>query len=59
VLVTTSFVGKQAYEEVRSDAHPVVIMCGADIVETLRANGISTVEQTRGWLAQDFRRALA
>jgi len=32
VLVTTSFVNRQAYEELRQDKHPVVVMCARDIV---------------------------
>lgn len=59
VLVTTSWVGAQAYEEIRTDGHPVVVMSGADIVETLRTHGISSVEQVRAWLDQDFRQALS
>src|SRR5205085_4739116 len=42
VLVTTSVVDKQAYEEISSDQHPVVIICGWDIVETLRERGYTT-----------------
>lgn len=59
VLVTTSYVAKQAYEEVRNDAHPVVIVCGLDIVETLRIHGYSTVEQVRTWLQRDFRQTIS
>ena len=35
VLVTTSIVAKQAYEEVREDGHPIIFICGKDIVEIL------------------------
>jgi hypothetical protein len=35
VLVTTSYVHNQAYTEIRSDGHPVVIISAADIVAIL------------------------
>jgi Restriction endonuclease AspBHI N-terminal/Restriction endonuclease len=50
VLVTTSYVGPQAYREIREDGHPVVILCGRDIGELLRAQGISSVDEVRQWL---------
>lgn len=58
VLVTTSYVAKQAYEEIRADGHPVVIMSGIDIVETLRRHGVATADQLSEWLDQDFRLGL-
>ena len=58
VFVTTSFVGPQAYREIRDDQHPVVIVAGADIVAVLKKHGISTVDEIRDWLSQDFRAAL-
>lgn len=54
VLVTTSFVGQQAYQEVREDRHPVAIVSGSDIVELLKARGKSTVEAVAAWLNRDF-----
>ena len=39
VFVTTSFVAPQAYKEIREDGHPVIIICGADIVSILRNCG--------------------
>jgi hypothetical protein len=59
VLVTTSYVAEQAYREIRDDGHPVVIMSGGDVVETLRRDGISTPQQVRVWLEQDFRQTLS
>jgi hypothetical protein len=35
ILVTTSFLGHQAYQELRSDRHPVVVIAGADIAAIL------------------------
>lgn len=39
VFVTTSYVSQQAYKEIREDRHPVVIICGADMVAILKATG--------------------
>ena len=54
VLVTTSYVHKQAYEEIRNDEHPVVIICGADIVSILRDHGLASVSDVRAWLGANF-----
>ena len=54
VLVTTSYVHEQAYREVREDGHPIVVFAGADIVDTLRAVGITTIGALRAWLDQEF-----
>lgn len=35
VLVTTSVIARQAYEEVRSDGHPIVFLCARDLAEIL------------------------
>jgi hypothetical protein len=37
VLVTTSYLASQAYSELKEDKHPVVIISGGDIVETLKS----------------------
>lgn len=42
VLVTTSFIARQAYEEVRTDRHPIIFICGKDIAEILIENGYNT-----------------
>ena len=49
IMVTTSFVSSQAYQEVLEDGHPILIVTAADIVEILRRNGIysSNIKQ---WL---------
>jgi hypothetical protein len=54
ILVTTSVVGKQAYEEIRQDRHPVVVLCGRDIAQLLIAKGKNTVELVREWLVSEF-----
>ncbi|MDE3735912.1 restriction endonuclease [Pseudomonas resinovorans] len=55
VLVTTSIVARQAYEEVREDRHPIVFIAGRDISEILIANGFNTVERVSNLLQNEFR----
>ncbi len=54
VLVTTSIVAKQAYEEVRQDGHPIVFVTGKDIVDILVRNGYSTVESVESLLTSKY-----
>ena len=54
VLVTTSYLARQAYHEVRTDQHPVVILAAADIVDLLRAKGYPTQSAVSQWLAETF-----
>ncbi len=54
VLVTTSYVARQAYQEVRADQHPVVILAGTDIVGLLRAKGYTTPAAVGQWLTETF-----
>jgi hypothetical protein len=56
VLVTTSFVAPQAYQELREDAHPVVVMAAMDIVNVLAAHGMSDVVSVADWLRTTFPR---
>ena len=51
-LVTTSFVGRQAYEELREDRHPVVVLSGGDLVRELRRRGIHSQVDFRFWAEQ-------
>jgi hypothetical protein len=50
VLVTTSYIGKQAYQEIRDDGHPVVLMTGADIAAVLQENGHNTERKLDEWI---------
>ncbi len=54
LLVTTSFVDRQAYKELREDRHPVVVIAAFDIVRLLRKLGFGTATDIAGWLAQEF-----
>lgn len=53
VLVTTSYVSLQAYQEIKEDQHPIVIIAGVDIVRLLWAAGINTGQLLMDWL-EDF-----
>lgn len=50
VLVTTSFVDRQAYQEVVDDGHPVIFVTAIDIVRLLREAGYSTPSLVGDWL---------
>ena len=39
VIVTTSYIGKKAYKEVREDEHPIIFITGKDIINILRNMG--------------------
>lgn len=50
VLVTTSYVSKQAYEEIRNDNHPIIVISGADIAKILLNRGVNSKEACLKWL---------
>lgn len=50
VLVTTSFVDRQAYQEVVDDGHPVILVTARDIVALLRSAGYGTSSHVEAWL---------
>lgn len=52
VFVTSSAVSKQAYDEVRDDEHPIIIISGQDICEVLIANGITSRNSCKDWLVK-------
>jgi len=54
ILVTTSFVNNQAYKEIVEDEHPVLIVCGADIVSILKRAGIRDSSAIHEWLSSSF-----
>lgn len=49
ILVTTSFVAAQAYQEIKEDQHPIVIICAADIAKLLIRHGIGS-DNIDSWL---------
>jgi hypothetical protein len=42
VMITTSYVHSQAYQEVVEDGHPILIISATDIAQTLRRNAITS-----------------
>jgi hypothetical protein len=54
VFVTTSFFNKQVYAEVRTDAHPIIMISERDIVDVLRRHGHGDVQAVQAWLDHRF-----
>ena len=50
IMVTTSYVHKQAYEEVIEDQHPILIISASDIARILRQNSIMSSD-VNDWLS--------
>ena len=54
VFVTTGYIAKQAYEEIRGDQQPIVVICGRDIAELLKRHGHGTPDAVHSWLTSAF-----
>jgi len=55
ILITTSFLATQAYEELVEDAHPIVVIAGGDIAELLVDRiGLSNGADTTAWLRSNY-----
>lgn len=54
IFVTTSYIGEQAYREIREDGHPVIIVAADDIAKILTNAGIGTPEKLTDWLKSNF-----
>ena len=54
VFVTTSFIAKQAYQEVREDGHPIVFLSGRDIVSVLKRMGLADEEGLGNYLSLNY-----
>lgn len=54
VLVTTSTVRRQAYQEVREDRHPIIFISGKDIAEILIKAGYNTQKSVNDFLNSEF-----
>jgi hypothetical protein len=54
VLVTTSVIARQTYQEVREDRHPIIFISGKDIAEILIRNGYNTPESVGLLLRNEF-----
>lgn len=58
ILVTTSAVARQAYEEIREDSHPVIIISGRDIAQLLVNKGYNSHVALSNWLELIFPKKL-
>lgn len=47
-------IGRQAYEVVREDRHPIIFFCGKDIANILTTAGFNTPELGRDILQNEF-----
>ena len=54
VLVTTSYLHSQAYQELKEDKHPVIVIAAKDIIDILAENGINNVGNVTSWLNSNF-----
>ena len=55
IMITTSYVDKQAYQEVVEDGHPILIVTATDIAGILRKNAINS-SNVDEWLKSIDRR---
>ena len=56
ILVTTSAVAEQAYNEVRTDGHPIIFMSGGDIIQVLIEKGINSASILKAYLKENYIR---
>lgn len=56
VFLTLSYFGHQVYGEVRSDKHPIAMVCGRDVIVALREKGYGDVAAVQAWLDSRFPR---
>ena len=54
VLVTTSLISRQVYEEVRDDRHPIIFISGGDIAKLLISKGYKNSEELLEILKSQF-----
>lgn len=54
ILVTTSYVDRQTYRELKDDGHPIVVIAAADIVQLLKAHGYRDRAGILAWLEREY-----
>src|SRR5262249_43133406 len=55
ILVTTTYLGGQAYQEIIDDQHPIVVCSGGDVAELLIAKaGVHSAAETSAWLKAKY-----
>lgn len=56
ILITTSYIAKQAYDEVKEDGHPILFCTGKDIAEILQQKANVTSKTIDKWLEQNVEK---
>lgn len=56
ILVTTSWLNEQAYQEIKEDQHPVMVIAAVDIAAILKRHAVSDVGKVKAWLQASFTR---
>lgn len=54
ILVTTSYVDRQTYQEIKEDQHPIIVVSAADIVALLKDHGYSDAVTVLAWLRSNY-----
>ena len=54
IMVTTSYIGLQAYEEIVADNHPIIIISGGDIINLLWMLGITDLNRLKDLLINQY-----
>lgn len=54
IMVTTTWVDRQAYREIVEDGHPIIVLAGSDIVDLLRKEGLHDTTSLTAWLTNHF-----
>lgn len=54
IMVTTSWLNLQAYQEIKEDGHPIIVVAAADLIDLLVRSGTATLTDLRKWLAREF-----
>lgn len=54
VFVTLSVFGESVYREIATDRRKIALVCGRDVVETLRRQGFADVASVQAWLDSVF-----
>jgi hypothetical protein len=57
ILITTSVVSKQAYEEVRADGHPIIFLSGKDVIDILFKQGHTSKQELLKYLTDNYTRS--
>ena len=54
MLVTTTYLGRQAYKEIVNDQHPVLIIAAIDLVSIVKSKYAKTPKELKNKLKNEF-----